>query len=432
MRRYQVVGLSALLLAVGGILAYMQLSKPLATLDASTPRVQNGLRLTEVKVCEVLTAANRYLQIYIETPEALQRGGQRVYQLTVRDSEGYMLKEPALHHTLWQEKNGRALEVQIPLNHPPSVRYFDVTFTVGDRQAHWRVIPPEPQRALEPTPTYNEWVRLPEVEVRLGADAVVDDPRVGSGIRAGFREYKVLCPEPFHWYLGIDDIVPEWVSPVESSQRKAGASVSGTYLRPSKHSVRSRSVTGSHICTPYAVRSSTVRLSGYLQKGERHTETLDLSGLPVRLATSSSGQLIVVPDKAAEYRTPSGARVVLEEPGIFTGVAPPKGWRNLVLWIDIPPSAKQNSPLYAKYQQLPTISWHIEHKPRPQSYSNTTRPHVAKGSLQSEFTEVAIPVRPVRTRQGWVIPELKIEFTHIVQFGKKYPFERYVPVVRQL
>lgn len=431
MRRYQVVGLSALLLAVVAILAYLQLPKPLATLDASTPRVQNGLRITEIKVCEGLTTANRYLQLCLEAPEELHRYGQRSYQLTVRDSEGYTLKEPALHHTLWQGKSGRALEVQIPLNHPPSVRYFDVMFTVGNRQAHWRVIPPEPQRAFEPPPAYDEWVRLPEVEVRLGAEVVVDDPRVGSGIQAGFREYKVLCSEPFHWYLGIDDIVPEWVSPVESSQRKAGASDSGPYLRPSKHSVLSRGVSGAHICAPYAMRSSTVRLTGYLQKSEMHTETLDLSGLPVRLAASSSEQPIVVPVRAAEYKTPSGARVVLAEPGIFTGSAPPKGWRNLVLRIDIPPSAKQNSPLYAKYQQPPTISWHIEHKPRPQPYGYTTRPPVAEGPLRSEFTEVAIPVRPVRTKQGWVIPELKIEFTHIVRFGKKYPFERYVQVARQ-
>lgn len=431
MRRYQVVGLSVLLLSVGGILAYLQLPKPLATLDASTPRVQNGLHITEIKVCEGLTTVDRFLQLCLEAPETLNRSGQRAYQLIVCDSEGYTLTEPALHHTLWLGKNGRALEVQIPLNHPPSVRYFDVALTVGDRQARWRVIPPEPQRALEPPPTYDEWVRLPEVQVRLGAETVVDDPQVGSGIRAGFREYKVLCSEPFYWYLSINDIVPEWISPVQSSQRKAGSYESGIYLRPSKHSVRLQGVMGSPIWEPYAMRSSMVRLTGYLQKSEMHTEILNLSGLSVRSATSSSGQPIVVPVRAVEYNTPSGARVVLAEPGIFTGSAPPKGWRNFVLRIDIPPSAKLNSPLYAKYQQPPTISWHIEHKPRPQPYGYTTQPPVAEGPLRSEFTEVAIPVRPVRTKQGWVIPELKIEFTHIVQFGEKYPFERYVPVVRQ-
>ncbi|MCS7190399.1 MAG: hypothetical protein NZ843_02215, partial [Fimbriimonadales bacterium] len=294
-----------------------------------------------------------------------------------------------------------------------------------NQTARWRIIPPRSQRAFEPSPPYEEWVRLPEMEVRLGAE-IEEESGEGQMLVVGVREYRMQAAEPFFWRVTLTDVVPEWLTPVRSTRRGADKAIAvvSLDLRPGQKG-SPEGVSGAGECEPYAIYSHALRYVGYLQKGELHREVIDLTGLPVQVRD----EMRLQPLGERTYQTPSGARVILAEPSRPFGAMPPKGWHSLILRIEIPETAYRASPLYARYGREPEITWSFTSEPRANYYA--VNPLSPAGTPEREL-ELAIPVRLVPTRQGWKLPSLKIEFTHAVCFGERFPFERTVPVVHRL
>ncbi|MCS6923208.1 MAG: hypothetical protein NZM10_02400, partial [Fimbriimonadales bacterium] len=156
------------------------------------------------------------------------------------------------------------------LNHPPSIKSLTLELNLAGRTGRWRVILPPSQRVLEPPIAYDEWVRLPEVEVRLGAQ-IDSSPSSGDLLVVGWWEWTVHADEPFLWEMRFTDVIPEWVSPAESSLRsEVQGGVSGVWIDHKR--LKGDGVSGAGYVIPYAAHYRVCRIKGYLQKCNPQTK----------------------------------------------------------------------------------------------------------------------------------------------------------------
>lgn len=255
-----------LLLLVGVFLWRPVSERALARLDPTTPAEQNGFCLTSMEIREVLHPMNRLLRVWIRADVPLERGAERLYTCAVRDSRNRTVSDQAVRSQVRYKNHRQYLLVEVPLNHPPSVKGLTLELQVNKRTTRWQIILPAPQHAVKPQPAYDEWVRLPEIEVRLGAQAV-SYPIWGNHLNVGWWEWTVRSEEPFLWKMHFTEVIPEWITPVDNSERKEP--ISGVFIKHRR--VKGDGVSGSGYEAPYAYDYRVCRVKGYLQKCDPRT-----------------------------------------------------------------------------------------------------------------------------------------------------------------
>lgn len=420
MRYLAALGVIGLLLAGGG--AYWYSKRTLGGyVDLSTPRQQNGLYLRAIELQEA--GSERLMHVHVQSlSDSPVRG---VPEFSVHDSTGRRVECPWTSPDPSPYPNSR--RVTICLNHPPSVSFVTLEARRGGTTSRWRLRLPRSIHAVKPQATYNEWVRHPEVDMRVGATAQVGKDG-SSTLIIGFRQYEIRSEPPYEWKFQIDAWIPEWLTPtpdgdsvetIVAEAKRPNKEGGGSFLKPGKSD--SEQVSGHEaMYTVFGDCYRVCRILGRLQKYETHEEIIDLSGQPVEVRRYRYGDAYVIPSRDMEWRTPSGARVrwLRQEPR--RSLRTEDGWATLCLYVDGLETARQQSPLRKKYRLEPRVTHLFQSEPRATS-------GVVLGLPSTPDEPFLIPVKLVRNGNRWVLPTVRVEFSHRVLL-EEVPFDCVVPV----
>ena len=443
--------IGTLLLVLGAITWYrFQYLSPYRYLDRSTPAEQDGLRLTKVDFHQGSKVLSHFMQVYIHLPPELRDLSYRWdanCEVSVRDSAGNA--HPVYRSNFgggtfygtveYSILNRETLVVCLPLNHPPTIRYFDLHVRMRNSKAHWRIMLPRPTRAISKSDAVDEWFRHPEIEVRPGVDIVrrQTSPPTNELI-IGLRSARVRTKKPISWLFAIVDAVPEWVSVTS----KTGISPKdplkehysgGLYI---DHTRGSEYVGGLAYFIPWRYRY--FRVIGFLQKFATHDEVIDLTGAPIRLErvllnrygtsvpAGAKGQYgyLAVPVKRV-YKTPSGAEVAFLsqiDEGFLS--SQDKGTACLAFVVTIPDEAKRASPLYRQYGREPEVSF------APPPNAALRRPPATSSAADSQAKQIMVVMRikPIQRGNQWVLPKMQLTFPHRLALSERIPVDKVVSV----
>ncbi|MCX7924852.1 MAG: hypothetical protein N2554_03455 [Fimbriimonadales bacterium] len=420
MRYLVMLGIVGLLLVGGGVYWYSERTLG-GYLDLATPRKQNGLYLRAIELLDF--GSERLMAVHIQSLS--NSPARSVPEFAAYDPAGRRVDYRWISSDVSPYPNSR--RVRIFLNHPPSVAFVTLEARQGGTTSRWRLRPPSPIHAVKPQETYDEWVRHPEIDIRLGAATQVAKDG-SSPMTIGFRQYEVRSKPPYEWKFQIDAWIPEWLTPLPNSSsvesilaeaKRPNKKGSAVFLKPGKSN--SQQVSGRQpMYTIFGDCYRVCRILGRLQKCETYEETIDLSGEPVEVRRHRYGYAYVIPLRDMEWRTPSGARVrwLRQEPRY--GLAHEDGWATLCLHVDSLEIARHKSPLRKKYRLEPEVTHLFESEPRPPR-------GVVLGLASKPGEPFLIPVKLVRNGNRWVLPTVRVEFSHRVPL-ETVLFDRVVPV----
>jgi hypothetical protein len=437
-----------LLLVLGAITWYrLQYISLYRYLDRSTPAGQNGFQITHIDIAQDGRVVFRFMEVSIRLSPELQdllRLRNTKCEVEVRDSVGNSYPVSRLggfldgmaSYTLDRD----TLIVRLPINQPPSIRHFDLHVRVRDSAARWRIVLPQPIRAISKSDVGDEWFRHPEIEVRPGVDLVWRQTTPPTTrLIIGLRGAKVRTKKPITWQFAFVDAVPEWVSATSKTGINPKDPIRddfgfGFYI---DHSYDSEGVAGGCIYSgPWRYRY--FRVIGFVQKYATHDEVIDLTSAPVRVErvplnqygtsaqAGTKGQYgyLVVPVKRV-YKTPSGAEVLFL-PRIEEGFlsSQDKGTACLAFLVRIPDEVRRASPLYKKYGREPEVSF------APPPNASLMSPPTTSSAADSQAKQIMVVMRikPIQRGKQWVLPELQITFPHRLALSERIPVDKVVAV----
>lgn len=428
-------GIGVLAAAVCVVAWYVWLV-PKVSVDRSTPRTQNGLRLKAVYLRA--NGAERYLEAFVETlPEARLPEGQSAPPVEFKVAE-YPTGHIFVYPLPGRSSHPGTQRVGIWLNHPPTVRHLTLEARQGDRVARWRLIPPRSIHAVKPQDSYDEWIRHPEVEARLSVDAEVYS-QGGATLVAGFRELTVRTQEPYRWVFGTHNVIPEWLTPVwgaESPQQLTAkpkpSELGGLFsFRSTETPQPPRDEAEPPVgglgfwYLPFANTYRVCRVIGTLQKYETYEETVDLTGIPVRVHRDKWGNRYMLPVRSMEWTTPSGLRVRWEPYLREPKPRAEKGFLVGELRIENRDGAAQASPLARKYNRPSDLRL-------VQEEGKDYHTSVLSG-IDPSYAWMWVYVRPHRVGKDGRLPPLRLRFKYFAFTGESIEFDRVLPVrVRHL
>jgi hypothetical protein len=443
--------IGALLLVLGAISWYwFQYISPYRHLARATPAKQNGFRLTKIDFVKGSMVLLHHMEVFIQLSPELADLGYRSYwrdtnfKVEVRDSAGNVHPTTQMGGFFmgkvgYEFVNKETLVVRLPLNNPPSIRYFDLHVKMGDSSARWRILLPRPTQAIKKSDVGDEWVRLAEIEVQPGVDChqrQTSPPTMEFII--GLRGATVRTQKPISWLFAIVDAVPEWVSVTSKTgispkdPLKEGYSC-GLYIN---HTYGSGYVGGLAYFIPWRYRY--FRVIGFLQKFATHNEEIDLTGASIRLErvplnrygtsvpAGTKGQYgyLAVPVKRV-YKTPSGAEVAFLsqiDEGFLS--SQDKSTACLAFLITIPDEAKRASPLYRQYGREPEVSF----TPPPNASLMSPPTTSSAADSQAKQSMVVMRIKPIQRGKQWVLPEMRLTFPHHLALSERIPVDKVVSV----